>query len=108
MFLDIALVALIYLFIACLFTHCSYKWLNKKTIGGYWMAVTIGFLGAALGGFAFDPLLSRFSDFLDFLLVGFNWLMKNSDHEIMPPVNVVAAILGCFLFLFILRKVAPK
>lgn len=108
MYLNILLTILIYFAISNLISSLYYSYFHYKTIGGYWGLVSVGFLGAVIGGFSFNWLFLRMADGLEYLLIAINWMMKNSYHEVLPPVNVIAAIAGAYLFIYYFKKITLK
>ena len=108
MWLSIVFTILIYFAIASIISSLYHSYFRYKIIGGYWGAVCVGFLGATIGGFSLNWLFLRIADLLGYLLIAVNWLMKNADHEILPPVNIIAAIAGAYLFIYFLKRVTSE
>lgn len=108
MWLSIALTILIYFVISSIISNLYHGYFHYKTLGGYWGLVSAGFLGAAIGGFSLNWLFLRVADGLGYLVVAINWLMKNSYHEILPPVNIIAATAGSYLFIYFLKRISSK
>ena len=108
MWLDIFITAIIYASIAGVFASIFHAYFNRKFIGGFWGAFGIGFVGSAIGAFALDVIFCKISALLEKGIVVLNWLMRNSDHEIMPPVNIVAAVAGAVLLILIFKKMTPN
>ena len=104
---DILISVLIYLVLSGLFSSIFFSYFNFTFVGGYWGAFFVGFIGSVIGAFAFDHIFCKLSVYLEKILIGFNWLMKNSDHKVMPPINVIAALAGCLIMIFILKKMTP-
>lgn len=101
------LALLIILAIGALVGFSHNRLLKRPNLGGIWAAMAVAFLGALIGAPTFDWLLCRLMDFIAIILDGVNWLMGNMDARILPPLNVVASILGAFLLVFIFHKVSP-
>ncbi len=108
MWLNIIITILIYFAISNLISSLYYNYFRYKTVGGYWICVCVGFLGATIGGFSLNWIFLKIADLLDYLLIVINWLMKNADYAILPPVNVIAASLGAYLFIYFLRRITSK
>lgn len=108
MWINIIITILIYFSISSIFASLYHSYFNYKTIGGYWGTVFVGFLGATIGGFSLNWIFLRLSDILDYVIKIINWLMKNTDQEILPPVNVIAAIFGAYLFVYLLKRMTPQ
>ena len=108
MWLNIILAAFIYAIISLVFASIFHSLLNRRLLGGFWGAFGVGFAGAAIGAPAFDVIFCKLAILLDKIVLGINWLMRNSDHEMMPPINVLAAIAGSVLFIYILKKMTPN
>lgn len=89
------------------FGFLHFRLLKRPNVGGLWAAMGVAFFGAVAGGFAFDWILCRLIDFLYLVLDGINWLMRNTDGRVLPPVNLVAAALGAFLLVYVLHKISP-
>lgn len=84
-----------------------HRFLRRPNLGGAWAAMAVAFFGAIIGAFAFDWILCRLMDVLAYVMDGLNWLMGNMDAKWLPPINLVAALLGAFLLVFIFHKVSP-
>lgn len=87
------------------FTH--YTLLKRRSFGGLYAAMGVSLFGAIIGGFAFDWILCRIMDLILWITDIINWLMKNADARILPPVNLVAAILGSFLLVYVYYRISP-
>ena len=108
MWLNIILTIVIYFAISSLISSLHYGYFHYKTIGGYWVCVGVGFLGATIGGFSLNWLFLKLSDLLNYLIIAINWLMKNADYAILPPVNIISASVGAYLFIYFLRRITSK
>ncbi|MCB1165749.1 MAG: hypothetical protein KDK37_02150 [Leptospiraceae bacterium] len=73
--------------------------LNRDLLGGFWGATLIGTVGAILIGVITSPEV-WFSRVIA-------WLMKPSwgDDILLTRVNLIAALIGAFLFLYILNRI---
>jgi uncharacterized membrane protein YeaQ/YmgE (transglycosylase-associated protein family) len=99
---------IIYLALATIIGFIQVKLFKKTPFGGLYGAMATAFLGAVVGGFAFDWLLCRIMDGIFYLLRAINWLMRNSDALVLPPINVIAAVLGSVLTILIFYKISPR
>lgn len=75
-----------------------YHYQRRELLGGFWGAVVIGVVGAVL----LHSVLSLFNNWFARLL---NWLMKPELGGFHVRVNMLAAMAGAFLFVFILNRI---
>jgi len=72
--------------------------LKKNIFGGIIGSLIIGILGAVIGHLAFN-------DILIILYKLSAWFIGLSENS--PKINIIASILGSFIFLIILNKINP-
>lgn len=75
-----------------------YHYMRRDLLGGFWGAVVIGVIGAVM----VHSVLSLFNNWFARLL---NWLMKPELGGFHVRVNMLAAMAGAFLFVFILNRI---
>ncbi len=94
----IVLDLLVYAAIGSLASWFYFFYRRRALLGGFWGGMLIGFIGAVI-----IALIATFNDWFTTLLV---WLMVpkiNGDFHFR--VNILAASLGAFLFVYILNRI---
>lgn len=71
---------------------------RRDLLGGFWGAVVVGVVGAVL----IHSVLSLSHNWFGRLV---QWLMKPEIGEFHVRVNMLAAMAGAFLFVFILNRI---
>lgn len=75
-----------------------YYRLNKDLLGGFWGAALIGTIGAVIIG-----VIAGYNSWF-ILLVNFLMIPKWEDIH-LARVNIIAALIGSFLFLYVLNRI---
>lgn len=85
---------------ACGLTAAYYYYyrLNRDLLGGFWGASLIGLVGGVL--------ISMITGFNAWFIRLVSWLMQPKfGDDLIFRVNIIAALIGAFLFLYILNKI---
>lgn len=96
--LDIVSYIIVYFVIGAITAYYYHQWKQRDLPGGYWGALIIAIIGAVI----INYILSIRGWFPELI----NWLMvPKIGYEFRIGVNLIAAIAGAFLFVYILNKI---
>lgn len=88
----------IYLIAGLIASYYYYGYRNRALLGGFWGGALIGLLGALL-----VSLLTGLEAWFIRLVT---WLMQPKfDDVLLFRVNLIAAIIGAFLFVYVLNRI---